>query len=35
MNKTELGSKTAKGGTPNPTKLQFKIKPCQLFNLEK
>ncbi len=24
-----------KGGTPDPTKLQFKIKPCQLFNLEK
>ena len=22
-----------KGGTPDPTKLQFKIKPCQLFNL--
>jgi hypothetical protein len=21
-----------KGGTPDPTKLQFKIKPCQLFN---
>jgi len=20
-----------KGGTPDPTKLQFKIKPCQLF----
>ncbi len=24
-----------KGGTPDPAKLQFKIKPCQLFNLEK
>ena len=24
-----------KGGTPDPTKLQFKIKPCQLFELEK
>ncbi|HHE38737.1 MAG TPA: type II restriction endonuclease [Candidatus Cloacimonetes bacterium] len=24
-----------KGGTPDPTKLQFKIKPCQLFNPEK
>lgn len=24
-----------KGGTPDPTKLQFKIKPCQLFSLEK
>lgn len=23
-----------KGGTPDPTKLQFKIKPCQLFELE-
>lgn len=23
-----------KGGTPDPTKLQFKIKPCQLFKLE-
>ena len=23
-----------KGGTPDPTKLQFKIKPCQLFNSE-
>jgi len=22
-----------KGGTPDPTKLQFKIKPCQLFTL--
>jgi hypothetical protein len=22
-----------KGGTPDPTKLQFKIKPCQLFEL--
>jgi len=22
-----------KGGTPDPTKLQFKIKPCELFNL--
>jgi len=22
-----------KGGTPDPTKLQFKIKPCQLFNI--
>lgn len=22
-----------KGGTPDPTKLQFKIKPCQLFKL--
>ncbi|CEG11167.1 conserved hypothetical protein [groundwater metagenome] len=24
-----------KSGTPDPTKLQFKIKPCQLFELEK
>lgn len=24
-----------KGGTPDPTKLQFKIKPCQLFDLDK
>jgi hypothetical protein len=24
-----------KGGTPDPTKLQFKIKPCELFKLEK
>lgn len=24
-----------KGGTPDPTKLQFKIKPCELFTLEK
>jgi len=24
-----------KGGTPDPTKLQFKIKPCQLFNIGK
>lgn len=24
-----------KGGTPDPTKLQFKINPCQLFELEK
>lgn len=24
-----------KGGTPDPTKLQFMIRPCQLFNLEK
>ncbi len=24
-----------KGGTPDPTKLQFKIHPCQLFNLER
>lgn len=24
-----------KGGTPDPTKLQFKIKPCGLFNLDK
>ena len=24
-----------KGGTPDPTKLQFKMKPCQLFNLDK
>jgi len=24
-----------KGGTPDPTKLQFKIKPCQLFELGK
>jgi hypothetical protein len=24
-----------KGGTPDPTKIQFKIKPCQLFNLVK
>ncbi|MEO0114610.1 MAG: type II restriction endonuclease [candidate division WOR-3 bacterium] len=23
-----------KGGTPDPTKLQFKIKPCALFNLK-
>lgn len=23
-----------KGGTPDPTKLQFKIKPCTLFNLK-
>jgi len=23
-----------KGGTPDPTKLQFKIKPCQLFELK-
>lgn len=23
-----------KGGTPDPTKIQFKIKPCQLFNME-
>ncbi|RME11619.1 MAG: type II restriction endonuclease, partial [Aquificota bacterium] len=22
-----------KGGTPDPTKLQFKIKPCQIFEL--
>lgn len=22
-----------KGGTPDPTKIQFKFKPCQLFNL--
>lgn len=22
-----------KGGTPDPTKLQFKIKPCELFEL--
>jgi len=22
-----------KGGTPDPTKIQFKIKPCQLFNI--
>lgn len=22
-----------KGGTPDPTKIQFKINPCQLFNL--
>lgn len=22
-----------KGGTPDPTKIQFKIKPCQLFEL--
>jgi len=22
-----------KGGTPDPTKLQFKIKPCELFKL--
>ncbi|OQX90853.1 MAG: hypothetical protein B6D57_01840 [Candidatus Coatesbacteria bacterium 4484_99] len=22
-----------KGGTPDPTKLQFKIKPCQLFEM--
>lgn len=24
-----------KGGTPDPEKLQFKIKPCELFDLEK
>ncbi|MGC8576343.1 MAG: type II restriction endonuclease [Caldisericum sp.] len=24
-----------KGGTPDPTKLQFKIKPCELFELER
>ncbi|MEM4641155.1 MAG: type II restriction endonuclease [Candidatus Pacearchaeota archaeon] len=24
-----------KGGTPDPTKLQFKIKPCDLFNIDK
>lgn len=24
-----------KGGTPDPTKIQFKIKPCELFNLGK
>lgn len=24
-----------KGGTPDPTKLQFKIKPCELFELAK
>jgi hypothetical protein len=24
-----------KGGTPDPTKLQFKIKPCELFKLGK
>lgn len=24
-----------KGGTPDPTKLQFKIKPCELFELKK
>jgi hypothetical protein len=24
-----------KGGTPDPTKLQFKIKPCELFNLNR
>ena len=24
-----------KGGTPDPTKLQFKIKPCQLFEIGK
>ncbi len=23
-----------KGGTPDPTKIQFKIKPCQLFKME-
>ena len=23
-----------KGGTPDPTKLQFKIKPCELFKLD-
>ena len=23
-----------KGGTPDPTKMQFKFKPCQLFELE-
>ena len=22
-----------KGGTPDPTKIQFKMKPCQLFKL--
>lgn len=31
-----IGKITAqrKGGTPDPTKLQFKIKPCDLFELE-
>ena len=24
-----------KGGTPDPTKIQFKMKPCQLFNLRR
>ncbi|MBF0210770.1 MAG: type II restriction endonuclease, partial [Desulfamplus sp.] len=24
-----------KGGTPDPTKLQFKFKPCELFNIDK
>lgn len=24
-----------KGGTPDPTKLQFKIKPCELFEVER
>jgi hypothetical protein len=24
-----------KGGTPDPTKLQFKIKPCELFELDR
>jgi len=24
-----------KGGTPDPTKLQFKFKPCELFELDK
>lgn len=23
-----------KGGTPDPTKLQFKIKPCELFEVK-
>lgn len=23
-----------KGGTPDPTKLQFKIHPCDLFKME-
>lgn len=23
-----------KGGTPDPTKLQFKIKPCELFSIK-
>jgi len=23
-----------KGGTPDPTKLQFKFKPCELFKIE-
>ncbi|MCD4745427.1 MAG: hypothetical protein K8R58_03925 [Bacteroidales bacterium] len=32
-----IGKITAqrKGGTPDPTKLQFKFKPCELFHLDK